>query len=172
MAAELFTNLPWKCRNDPLENLKMGAGTILAMTAFTPSEPFSDAGCSDSLENTDAPEFGAPLPAELVNPTIGKGCAEALVKRGLIELDDQSYAAALITHVNNDAIAATRELLRQAIIDKQDEAAVAEFIKRTVRRHAWGVERPVAIGRVAQNLHQRRAAAALESRRSREGDNQ
>ena len=113
-----------------------------------------------------APLFDEPEPHEAEEV-----CAEALVKRGLIGASHQSYAAALITHENNDAIAATRELLRQGMIEKHNEAVVAEFIKRTVRRRAWGVERPVAVGRLAQNLHQRRAAAALESRRNREGDN-
>jgi len=140
------------------------------MTAFSPSEPFYDAGYSDSLEDSDAPEF-APLPRhEPTDPAAGKGCAEALVKRGLIDESQKSYVAALITQVNNDAIAATIELVRQTIIEKQNEAVVAEFIKRTVRRRAWGIERPVAVGRLAQNLHQRRAAAAFDSRRSRENE--
>jgi uncharacterized sporulation protein YeaH/YhbH (DUF444 family) len=149
----------------------MGAGTPVAMTALSAFEPFFDAGCSDSVEDSDADEVARPSREEPADPAVGKGCAEALVKRGLIGASHQSYAAALITHVNNDAIAATRELLRQAMIEKHNEAVVAEFIKRTVRRRAWGVERPVAVGRLAQNLHQRRAAAALESRRHREGDN-
>lgn len=140
------------------------------MTAFSPSEPFYDAGYSDSVDDSGAPEIPGLSHREPVDPAAGKSCAEALVKRGLIDASHQSYAAALITHVRNDAIFATRELLRQEMIEKQNEAVVAEFIKRTVRRRAWGVERPVAVGRLAQNLHQRRAAAAFESRRSREGE--
>jgi len=140
------------------------------MTAFSPSESLPNAGYPDSSDDSDTPEFPAVSHPEPVDPVVGKGCAEALVKRGFVAACDQSYVAALITHVNNDAIFATRELLRQGMIEKQNEAVVAEFIKRTVRRRAWGVERPVAVGRLAQNLHQRRAAAALGTRRASESE--
>ena len=161
-----------KSRNGAPRKWKKAEGMLLTMTAFTPSEPLSNFGCSESADDPDSEETALPSSSEPVDPAIGKGCAEALVKRGLIDQGHQSYAAALITHVSNDAIAATRELLRQAMIEKQNEAVVAEFIKRTVRRRAWGVERPVAVGRLAQNLHQRRAAAALGSRRLGQSENQ
>jgi|GEM_PF-3172649 len=149
----------------------MGEVTIPPMTAFSPSEPFYDTGSPDSSDESEASECKPSSQAEPVDPAAGKGCAEALVKRGFIDSSHQSYVAALITHVGNDAVAATRELLRQAMIERHNEAVVAEFIKRTVRRRAWGIERPVAIGRLAHNFHQRRQAAAFESRRSSATEN-
>ena len=143
------------------------------MPAFSPSEPFYDAGYSDSLEESAAPEYAQPT-NEPADPAVGKGCAEALVKRGFVGEAHKSYVAALITQVNNDAVAAVREMLRQTMIERSNEAVVAEFIKRTVRRRAWGVERPVAVGRLAHNFHQRRQAAAFSSRQPRptESDSQ
>ncbi len=130
------------------------------------SFPSYDSNASDPVDEIEGAESTASTRDDDVDPAVGKGCAEALIKRGLIDASHQSYVAALITHVANDAIAATHEMLRQGMIERSNEAVVAEFIKRTVRRRAWGIERPVAVGRLAQNFHQRRQAAALDSRRS------
>ncbi len=99
----------------------------------------------------------------VTDPSIGLICAAALHQRGWIEEAQAPQVAELITEAANEAVLAAQELLRRGMIARHNEAVVAEFIKRTVRRRLWGVGRPIAVGRLAQNLHQRRQMMAAHS---------
>lgn len=76
----------------------------------------------------------APGTPDTVRPTLGHECAAVLFLRSLIAQKDETLVAEIITKAEGVPEAATLELSRQGLISEQNEAVVAEFIKRTVRR--------------------------------------
>lgn len=67
-------------------------------------------------------------------PSLGDECATVLLVRRYISERDQTQAASVISAASAEPEAATAELLRLGLIIPQNQAAVAEFIKRAVRR--------------------------------------
>ena len=67
-------------------------------------------------------------------PTYGQECACVLVQRGLIAEKDEEQVAAVIVRCSGAAEPAAAELSLRCLIASPTQAAVAEFIKRTVRR--------------------------------------
>jgi len=104
------------------------------------------------------------LPVDLIPkfiticPTYGQECASVLLQRGLIAEKDQKKAIEVICQFFGASEPAAAELAQQHLITPSNKAAVAEFIKRVVRRlllnanglaadelgHILGVNRTVA----------------------------
>lgn len=76
----------------------------------------------------------APVAPMSARPSLGEECASVLLLRRLITESSKPQVAAVISAASAEPEAATNELSRLGLIDPQNEAAVAEFIKRAVRR--------------------------------------
>ena len=67
-------------------------------------------------------------------PSLGLECATVLLVRRYIAEKDKVRVAQVISDASAEPETATLELSRLGLISEQNEAAVAEFIKRAVRR--------------------------------------
>jgi antitoxin component HigA of HigAB toxin-antitoxin module len=80
------------------------------------------------------------LPADLVPkfkaicPAYSQECASVLLQRGLIAEIDQKRAVEVISRFSGASEPAAAELAQQHLITPSNKAAVAEFMKRVVRR--------------------------------------
>ena len=108
--------------------------------------------------------LASPEIASTTNYALGLVCVATLKARGLISREKEIEAAAVILDNLGDPALAAQELFKQGLIDRRNEAAVGEYIKRTVHRSAWRVSRPVAVGRAAHRLHLRQRLARGEFR--------
>jgi hypothetical protein len=80
------------------------------------------------LSSDLAPKFSAAC------PTFGQECAEMLSQRSLIAEKDQRQVADVIVGFAGAAGLAAAELAKQRLITSNNQAAVAEFIKRVIKR--------------------------------------
>lgn len=74
------------------------------------------------------------LQTEKDMPSFGRECAAVLFLRRLILDEDREQAAGVIGTFAGEVEGVTNELVRCGFIATQNEAIVAELIKRTVRR--------------------------------------
>jgi antitoxin component HigA of HigAB toxin-antitoxin module len=81
----------------------------------------------------------AALPRKKIRPTarpsLGSVCANVLVSRNLIAVDDQPLIEEVVTRFSGLAESITSELSRRCLIAVESEAIVREFIRRTVKRY-------------------------------------
>jgi len=74
------------------------------------------------------PQFKAPC------PKYGQECASVLFQHRLIAETDQEKVAEVVALCAGEAEPAAAALSQRCLISRQNQAAVAEFIKRAVRR--------------------------------------
>ena len=66
---------------------------------------------------------------------MGHACADVLIRRNLVAEGDKEMIAEVVNRFSGVAESVTSELSRRCLIPEHSEAAVAEFIRREVRRY-------------------------------------